>query len=227
MTQQVCFDIRRRNVSGATKVALRFEIETRTNGVVPASGVRFVWQQRMGKVTPKPLHPAVTETMGTFGVVGPGLLMTVGSQADMLGLFRLLDLVAAKDAFPLTRNDFFRGWVRCEDTAALAAEVEAIRRLFADTAASAPLLAESGMTAEFLARSPGRTLEDICGPHLRAVEEAIGSMVELVKLTGPRDSYRIGAGPTSILGNARMSRLTREDCFRPGPPPWLTPIIQT
>jgi hypothetical protein len=44
----------------------------------------------------------------------------------------------------------------------------------------------------------------------------------MVKLTGPRDTYRIGIGPTSIVANARMSRLPRDAFFQKGAPLWLS-----
>lgn len=47
-------------------------------------------------------------------------------------------------------------------------------------------------------------------------------MTEMVKLTGPRDTYRIGIGPTSIVANARMSRLPRDAYFQKGAPLWLS-----
>lgn len=168
------------------------------------------------------IHPAVRQLTNTFGVIGPGLLKVIGARPDVLGFFRLLDRVAAPADFPLTRNDFFRGWVSCGNEATLQAEIRDIRALFAGLPAKGDLVAECGFTAEFLDQISRRTLLDICEIHLAAAEAAIDTMTEMVKLTGPRDTYRIGIGPTSIVANARMSRLPRDAFFQKGAPLWLS-----
>ncbi|GGE50389.1 hypothetical protein GCM10011360_41830 [Primorskyibacter flagellatus] len=81
---------------------------------------------------------------------------TIAERADMIGFFRLLDARAAEGDFPLTRAEFYRGWVDCRQASALHAEVGGI-----------------------------------------------------------------GAGPTSIVADARMSQPSRDAYFQPGPPLWL------